>query len=109
MYPMETVSYFLRYLWPTLLSLLSVGALALINRVVGVWLWADRIADPTEVLAYTIRTTGPIVFSLAFLTFFYGLESLRESWPWTRAAFFASLGLLIAAIVVNIIFIPKVR
>jgi hypothetical protein len=106
---METLSYFLRYLLPTVLSLASVGLLALLNHFVGSWLWADRIADPMEVLAYTVRTTGPIVFSVAFVTFFYGIESLRESWPWAKAACFSSLGLLVVAIAVNVIFIPKVR
>jgi hypothetical protein len=104
---METASYFLRYLPPALLSLVTVALVAGLNHLLGPLVWAGRIAEPIEVLAYSIRTSGPVVFGLAFMVFFYGIDAMKDGYAFSKTACFASLVLLAVSIAVNIAYLPK--
>jgi hypothetical protein len=104
---MEMGFYFIRYSVPVLLACGSVGVVAILNHIVGPVFWANRVVEPLEVLAYSIRTAGPIVFSVTFMVTFYGIEAARDANWFPKTAFGASLVLLVVVLVLNVIFIPK--
>jgi hypothetical protein len=104
---MEMVFYFTRYAVPVLVACGSVGLVAILNHLIGPRIWVGRVVEPLEVLAYSIRTTGPIIFSITFMVAFYGVEAARDGNWFPKAAFGASLVLLVVVLFLNVIFIPK--
>lgn len=106
---METLSYFARYLVPCLISFVAVGAVLLLNRFIGPWIWAGRLAESIEIFAYTLRTTGPIIFGLTFIAAYYGVEALKEGWVFAKTICLTSLALLVVTLILNLVFLPKIR
>ncbi len=106
---METTAYFLRYLLPTVLSFVTVIALAVFNHFIGPMVWAGRLAERIEILSYSILTAGPITFAISFVIFFYGIELLKEPWPFAKALFTIACVMALIGIIANIIFLPKMR
>lgn len=105
---METFSYFVRYLVPIPFSFGVVLLLALLNHFVGPLVWSGRIAEPMEVLGYSVLFAGPIAFAISFLFFFYGLEVLKGEWPYARIASVITAALLVVGLVIDLLLIPKV-
>jgi len=106
---METLAYFLRYLIPSIVALIAVLLLALFNNLVGPVIWSGRLVDRMEVLSYSILIAGPIAYAICFLISFFGIELLKESWPYAKAVFTISCILAIIGIVADILFLPKMR
>ena len=106
---METAIYFLRYALPIVISTTAVLLLALVNVFVLPCFLPARLAERMEVLAYSILYVGPWIFSLVFLCSFYGFELLKENWTYARIIFLISVGLLIIALLLNVLFLPKVK
>lgn len=106
---LETASYFFKYLLPLVFSLLTVFILALLNHVAGPVLWRERIADPMEVLAYSILFVGPIAFALFFIFYFYGLELLNEPWLYAKVVFICVIVLIGVGLSCDLIFLPKIK
>lgn len=105
---METASYFLRYLPPIGLSCLSVALLAVINHVLGRFV-SDKIAEPMEVLGYSIMVAGPFAFSLSFLFFFYLIASFREGESFAKTVALIVAVLIIVGFVLDILYLPKMK
>jgi len=106
---METAAYFLRYIIPAILAFITVLVLAIFNHFVGPVVWAGRLAERMEVLAYSVLTVGPIVFAVSFLIFFYGIELLKEPWPLAKMMFVVGCILAFLVVIVNVLCLPKMR
>jgi hypothetical protein len=105
----ETLAYFIRYLIPLSLSAGSVCVLTLFNQCIGPLIWRGKIADPMEVLAYSVRTAGPFAFAITFIIFFFGLEVMKEDWGFAKASLIIAIILAVIGLAADIIFIPRVR
>jgi hypothetical protein len=104
---LETLSYFIRFLPPIALALLTVGGVAAMNHAVAPVLWKSRAADAIEVLAYSVVTAGPFVFSVSFLLFFFAIETYRDGWELARYALGGVCLLAVVTLAVEIAFIPR--
>ena len=104
---METLAYFIRFVIPSLLSMLVVLLLAFFNHIAGPLLWPHRIAEPMERLSYSLLYVGPFAFALSFLLFFYGIEILKEDWPFARNTFLVCCVLAVSGLLVNFACLPK--
>lgn len=106
---METATYFLRYLIPTILAFVTVLGLTMFNHFVGPIVWAGRLAERIEVLSFSILTTGPITFAISFLVFFYGIELLKEPWLFAKMMFAIACILAVLGVIADILCLPKMR
>jgi hypothetical protein len=106
---METASYFLRYISPILLSLITVVLLAVFNYCFCRVFVPERVAEPMEVLAYSILYAGPLAYALSFVFFFYGIELLRESWMFARIVFSVDVLLMLVGLIVNVAFLFRMK
>lgn len=106
---METISYFLIYFIPIILSFFCVIALTLLNYGIHKLLIpVNHTVETIEVLAYSIVICGPIAYALFFIFFFYGLEILRgEDYLFAKTIFSGSIVLLIIGLVLDILFFPR--
>ena len=105
----ESISYFIKYLIPLALSSITVLLLTYLNHVISPVLWRGRVADPMEVLAYSILFIGPFAFALSFIFYFYGIELLKEQWSYAKIAFISAAVLIAIGIVLDLAFIPKLK
>lgn len=106
---METAVYFMRYLIPTILAFVTVLVLSAFNHFVGPMIWSGRLVERIEILSYSILTAGPIAFAISFLLFFFGIELLKESWPFAKIMFTIASILAVVGVIADIICLPKIR
>jgi len=106
---METISYFFRYLIAGGLSFLVVVGLTLINHFFGPMIWPGRIVERYEVFFYSVFVAGPLAFVICFLFFFYGIDLMKQSWPFAKMLFTIACVLAVIGIIVDIICLPKMR
>jgi len=106
---METLSYFFRYVGPTIFAFITVIVLAAFNHFVGPIVWSGRIVERIEVFSYSVLIAGPIAFVISFLLFFFGFELLRESWPFAKTLFIIASLLAVVGIVVDVLCLPKMK
>lgn len=105
----ESLLYFHRYLAPLALSTLTVFALAIFNMFIGPIIWRSQSVDAFEIFGYSVIFSGPFAFSISFIFYFYGLELLKESSPFAKMAFISSATLMVIGLVIDIMFIPRMR
>lgn len=106
---LESMSYYIRYLIPLALSALNVLAIALINYVISRLIWGHHATEPFEVFGYSVHIAGPFAFAISFIFYYYGLELLQEQWNFAKIAFISSSILMAIGLVIDIIFIPRMR
>lgn len=106
---LESISYFSKYLIPLALSSITVLLLTYLNHVISPVIWRGRVAEPMEVMAYSILFVGPFIFAVSFIFFFYGMELIKEQWSYARIAFILSTILIVIGIVLDLAFIPKLK
>jgi heme/copper-type cytochrome/quinol oxidase subunit 4 len=104
---METISYFLRYLPPIILSFLSVIVLTVFNVYIYKVLPVSRSVETMEVVAYSIQKAGPIAYALCFLFFFYGGVMLNEDWLFAKIIFTVSIVLIMVGFSLNLVFLSS--
>ena len=106
---LESLLCFHRYLAPLALSALTVFALAIFNMFIGPIIWKSHSVDAFEIFGYSVIFSGPFAFSISFIFYFYGLELLEEPWPFAKMAFISSSILMAIGLVIDIMFIPRMR
>ena len=106
---LESMSYYVRYLIPFALSAVNVLAIALINYLISRLIWEHQATDSFEVFAYSVRFAGPFAFAISFIFYYYGLELLQEQWNFAKIAFISSAILMVIGLVIDIMFIPRMR
>lgn len=105
---MKIVIYFLRYLPPIMLSLVSVVLLSLFNYLYCKALPA-RFAEPIEIVAYSIVVVGPIAYALSVAFFFYGIEFLRDGGSFARYACLVDLALITVGLIADVVYLPRIK
>lgn len=106
---LESLLCFHRYLAPLALSVLTVFFLIIVNVLISPIIWKSQATDSFEVFAYSVRIAGPFAFAISFIFYYYGLELLQEQWNFAKMAFISSAILMVIGLVIDIMFIPRMR
>lgn len=103
----EILGYFLRYLLPAAIGLVSVIGLSALTRSIPVLLGGVDLADPLEIFAYSILTTGPFVFSGTFLVSFFWIAHVAGQNDWAKRPLSISVLYLALVVLLHFILLPR--
>jgi hypothetical protein len=107
---METLMLLRRFIVCSGISIACVCVLAGINVAIAhVLAERFRFAETMEIVIYSLFKIGPFVFIWTFLGFFFVQDALQEQWRLATTSVILAMVLLVATLIVDVIFIPRIR
>lgn len=89
-----------------LIAATGVGAIAVVNLLVGNLVWPNR-TDPFEILLYSLTVAGPALFGASFAGSFYAMQYARTREQFWATLSFVTLLVLLGCFIATIVFLPK--